>query len=703
MGPPRLQTSAFFILAVALVYFLAGRFGLYLSPVHQSVAGVWPPSGIALALCLLVGNRVWPGIFLGALAIDLATSHAIGPSLLISAANTFECLLGAWFIRRFAGGLEAFDTAPAIVVFTESVVAAALLGATLGVVALMAGNLVPGSRVYEVWLTWWLGDATGALIITPFIILWWRDPFEGWSWPRVIEAAILLAIIVVTGYWMFDGAAGARRYPLTFLPFPPLLWIALRFGPRETMAAVLIFAVFAIGGTMRGIGPFAWSSPIESLGLLQSFLGVSTLASLALAAEAKRRRSIEREVVRFNAELTERVEARTNELRRLHSRLAEAQHVARVGSWEWNIGDDVVWWSEELYRIYDLEVGSPVTYATFLERVHPDDRARVEATVTRAVETREPFAFEHRILLHDGTVRILSAHGRVTIDESGQSSRMMGIGLDITDRKRAEEERIQLLREQEARREAEESNRSKDQFLANLSHELRTPLNAVLGWAELLRSPRTDAELRVRAIDAITRNVWIQAQLVSDILDVARIRSGTLRLQPRPVVLLDVINAALEIVGPMMVSKNIKVRVSVPDGLDEVIGDSQRLQQVFWNILSNAAKFTPPNGHVGVTASKSDFGIDITVEDDGPGIDPAFLPHVFEQFSQADGSVTRQHSGLGLGLAITHQLVRLHNGEIAAANRPEGGATFTIRLPVGPAPAEALGLTTFAPGTNVKG
>ena len=347
----------------------------------------------------------------------------------------------------------------------------------------MAGNLVPGSRVYEVWLTWWLGDATGALIITPFIILWWRDPFEGWSWPRVIEAAILLAIIVVTGYWMFDGAAGARRYPLTFLPFPPLLWIALWFGPRETMAAVLIFAVFAIGGTMRGIGPFAWSSPIESLGLLQSFLGVSTLASLALAAEAKRRRSIEREVVRFNAELTERVEARTNELRRLHSRLAEAQHVARVGSWEWNIGNDVVWWSEELYRIYDSEVGSPVTYATFLERVHPDDRARVEATVTRAVETREPFAFEHRILLHDGTVRILLAHGRVTIDESGQSSRMMGIGLDITDRKRAEEERIQLLREQEARREAEESNRSKDQFLANLSHELRTPLNAVLGWA----------------------------------------------------------------------------------------------------------------------------------------------------------------------------------------------------------------------------
>jgi signal transduction histidine kinase len=448
------------------------------------------------------------------------------------------------------------------------------------------------------------------------------------------------------------------------------------------MAAVLIFAVFAVGGTIRGIGPFAWSSPIESLVLLQSFLATSTVASLALAAEARRRRVIEMEVLRFNAELTDRVEARTNELRRLHGRLAEAQQVARVGSWEWNIASDVVWWSEELYRIYELPLGSPVTYATFLGRVHPEDRARVEATVSRAIETQEPFAFEHRIIVADGSERILAAHGRVTVDESGRPSRMVGIEHDVTDRKRAEEERIQLIREQEARLEAEESNRSKDQFLATLSHELRTPLNAVLGWAELLRNHRTDEELRVKAIDAITRNVWIQAQLVSDILDVARIRSGTLRLQPRPIVLLDVINGALEVVAPMMASKNIKVRVTVADGLDGLIGDGQRLQQAFWNILSNAAKFTPPNGHVGVSATKSASGIEIAVEDDGPGIDPAFLPHVFEQFRQADGSVTRQHGGLGLGLAICHQLVRMHNGEIVAANRPGGGAAFTIRLPV---------------------
>ena len=653
MRPQRMQTSAL-IPAVALVYYVAGRFGLSVALVHQSAAGVWAPSGIALALCLLAGNRVWPGVLLGAVAIALTTTHALGPSLLIGIGNTLECLAAAWLVRRFAGGLDTFEIAPAIVVFTESVVAAALVGSSLGVVALMAGNLVPADRVYGVWLTWWLGDATGALILTPFIVLWWRYPLEDWSWPKLLEAAILLVIIVLTGYWMFDGAAGARRYPLTFLPFPPLLWIALRFGPRETMAAVLIFAVFAVGGTIRGDRTVCLVVTHRVARTYSSrFWPPGTVASLALAAEARRRRVIEMEVLRFNAELTDRVEARTNELRRLHGRLAEAQQVARVGSWEWNIVNDVVWWSEELYRIYELPLGSPVTYATFLSRVHPEDRARVEATVSHAIETQDPFAFEHRIILADGTERTLAAHGRVTVDESGRPSRMVGIGHDVTDRKRAEEERLQLIREQEARLEAEESNRSKDQFLANLSHELRTPLNAVLGWAELLRNHRTDEELRVKAIDAITRNVWIQAQLVSDILDVARIRSGTLRLQPRPIVLLDVINSALEVVAPMMASKNIKVRVTVADGLDGLIGDGQRLQQVFWNILSNAAKFTPPNGHVGVSATKSASGIEIAVEDDGPGIDPAFLPHVFEQFRQADGSVTRQHGGLGLGLAIS--------------------------------------------------
>ena len=674
--------SATLVVAIGLVYFAAGRLGLALAFDNPNVSGIWPASGIALAACLLVGNRVLPAIFVAAFAVYILTSHAVAVSLVIAVGCTLECLAGATLIRRFAGGLAAFDTAPAILVFAESTLPAALVGATIGLLALLSARLVTPDRISEIWLTWWLGDAAGALILTPLIVTWVREPLPRWSWRKHVEALGVFAAVAAISYTMFAGVAAQRRYPLTFLPFPVLLWVALRFGPRETMTAVFVLAAAAVEGTLRGVGPFVASSPVETILLLLSFLATITVPSFALAAEAARRRASEAEVRQLNAELTRRVEVRTDELRRSHGRLAEAQHVARVGSWDWNISEDTLWWSDELYHIYGVPVGTRVNYATLLDLVHPDDRSRIDAIVQHAIETAEPFAFEHRVIRADGATRVISAHGRARVDENDRTTRMMGIGHDITDRKQAEEERMQLLREQAARREAEESNRTKDHFLATLSHELRTPLNAILGWAEILRSPRTDEELRNRAIDAISRNVSIQAQLVSDILDVARIRAGTLNLQPRPMVLTEVINGALEIVHPMLASKNIDVRVSVAPGANSLVADAQRLRQVFWNLLSNAAKFAPEGGHVGVRATPSDDGITIAVEDDGPGIDPAFLPRVFEQFSQADASVTRQYGGLGLGLAITHHLVRLHNGDIDARNRPEGGAVFTVRLPV---------------------
>jgi signal transduction histidine kinase/integral membrane sensor domain MASE1 len=681
MGRQRMPTYPL-LGAVALLYFLAGRFGLSLALIHKSVSGIWPASGIALAICLLAGNRVWPGIYIGSFLVNITTSHALGASLLIAGGNTLECLLGAWLVRRFAGGLAAFDTAPAILFFAESVVAAALVAATIGLFALSASGLVTPDTAPSVWLTWWLGDASGALVITPLIIFWKRESIQDWTWQKALEALLLFIVVGTTGYAMFAGLAAERRYPLTYLPFPVLLWAALRFGPRETMTVIVFLAALAVEATLRGVGPFGRPSAVEEMVLMHSFLAICTVASLALASESARRRATEEQVRQLNVDLAARVEARTDELRRSHGRLAEAQHVAHLGSWEWDIDADTIWWSDELYRIYDVPHGTPIKYGMFLQVVHPDDRAALDATVRRAIETKEPFSFEHRVIRSNGKIRVLSANGRVTTDESGRATRMIGIGHDITDRKQAEEERLQLLREQEARKEAEESNRSKDHFLATLSHELRTPLNAVLGWAEILRNPRADEELRTRAIDAINRNVAIQAQLVSDILDVARIRRGTLQLTQGPLVLTDVINSALESVLPMIASKNIDVRVSVAPGAEKLVGDGHRLQQVFWNLLSNAAKFTPANGRVAVKATTTDHGIAIAVEDNGPGIDPTFLPHVFEQFSQADRSVTRQHGGLGLGLAITHHLIRLHDGEIAAANRPEGGAVFTIRLPV---------------------
>jgi PAS domain S-box-containing protein len=262
-----------------------------------------------------------------------------------------------------------------------------------------------------------------------------------------------------------------------------------------------------------------------------------------------------------------------------------------------------------------------------------------------------------------------------------------GIGGQIgqfTQRKRAEEERAELFeRERAAREDAEKANRLKDEFLATLSHELRTPLNAVIGWSRMLNSGRLDRENSKHALEVIERNAWAQKQIIEDILDVSRVITGKLQLNLSPVDLVAVVDAALDAVRPAMEAKEIKIETIIDSSLRTISGDSDRLQQVVWNVLSNAAKFTPNGGSVEISVSQSDSHVHIQVRDSGPGIDPNFLPHVFERFRQADGSTTRQHGGLGLGLAIVRHLVELHGGTISVENRTDDqGAIFKIRLPL---------------------
>jgi PAS domain S-box-containing protein len=244
-------------------------------------------------------------------------------------------------------------------------------------------------------------------------------------------------------------------------------------------------------------------------------------------------------------------------------------------------------------------------------------------------------------------------------------------------RRDAEEARV-------ARAEAEEAGRVKDEFLATLSHELRTPLNAILGWAHMLRDPLLPPERRQSAVDTIVRNAQSQEQLISDILDVQRIMAGKIRLNLRQVDLGNVVRAAAETVQPTADAKEVRLQLLLDLDAPPIAGDPDRLQQVVWNLLSNAIKFAPPKGSVQVRLLKSGTDCELIVEDNGPGIDPTFIPHMFERFRQADSSTTRTHKGLGLGLAIVRSLVEMHGGTIAAANSSEQGATgaiFTIRLP----------------------
>jgi len=240
-----------------------------------------------------------------------------------------------------------------------------------------------------------------------------------------------------------------------------------------------------------------------------------------------------------------------------------------------------------------------------------------------------------------------------------------------------------LAAEQAARSTAEAANRMKDEFLATVSHELRTPLTAMLGWIWWLRRGAGDAEAQARAIETVERNARAQAQLVEDLLDVSRIVTGKLRLDVRPADLRDIITAAIDSVRTAADGKGVTLEARLPDAAAGAVVDPDRLQQVVWNLVSNAIKFTPEGGHVDVTLEQRPSEASIVVTDTGAGISPAFLPYVFDRFRQAEASSTRTHGGLGLGLAIVRHLVELHGGTVRAASPGEGhGTTFTVTVPL---------------------
>jgi hypothetical protein len=282
-------------------------------------------------------------------------------------------------------------------------------------------------------------------------------------------------------------------------------------------------------------------------------------------------------------------------------------------------------------------------------------------------------------------------------DEQGRLRGFAKVTRDITDRKQAEETQRALMQQREARlaaeeersraeasfRVAQEANRAKDEFLMTLSHELRTPMTAILGWARLLPTMSPADPMFREAVSSIARGAQLQARLIDDVLDVSRIVSGKMRLARERLNVENILNASLEAVRPSAGARGIRIETSFSQGLGWIVADPTRLQQVMWNLLTNAVKFTPKGGTIHVSARRTSSHIEVTVADTGEGIDPQFLPHVFEPFRQAENPQTRVHGGLGLGLSIVRYIIEAHGGSIAAESTGRGkGATFTVTLPV---------------------
>lgn len=664
--------------AFTLLYFLAGKLGLALASIHPSASAVWPPTGIALAAALLFGLRVWPAILLGAFLVNITTAGSIATSAGIAAGNTLEALIGARLVNRFAAGIDAFQRPQSVLRFALVIALAATVSASVGLLSLYAGGYAEAARAPGVWFTWWIGDTVGALVFTPFILVWARARKDAVTGSPVEAVALGLAIAGVT------GLVFSYREPVGYALLPLVVWASVRFGRRGAATAALAISAIALWGTVQGLGPFATDSPNRPLLYLEVFVGSVMLTSLVLAAAIRGREQAEAALRRSYEELEGQVRKRTaslgdaiRDVERSRSVLNEAQRVAHIGSWEWDILADRVTWSDELYRIYGLEPGSiEVTYQAYMERVHPEDREQTAASVGAALEGEEGFEFEERIVRPDGEVRVIQSKGYVVRDESGLPQRMIGTCHDITERKRVEielGERMQAL---------DRSNAELSMLSYAASHDLKEPLRTVASNVQLIeqRLRGTGAPEIERSARFAVEGVRRMDELITDLLaysNAERPSNGVVDA-----------NRALAEARARLATTIAETGARIESGpLPRVVAGPARLAGLFQNLISNAIKYRHDGRvpEIRISAERHGALWRFVVADNGRGFDPSQAERAFVLFERLhpDPAIP----GTGMGLAICRRIVESQGGRIWAESEKGRGSVFRFTLPAdGPGP-----------------
>jgi signal transduction histidine kinase/integral membrane sensor domain MASE1/ActR/RegA family two-component response regulator len=671
----RLRVDLAGIAIVAAVYYCAAKLGFLVAFVAEQVSPVWPPTGIALSALLLVGPRVWPGVAIGAFLANVTTHESIATAFGIASGNTLEAVAGAWLLRRLIGfdcSLHRFKDAVGLVILAAGV--STTVSATIGTTSLCLGGAQPWAKFGSLWAVWWLGDAMGDLVFAPAILVWstaWR---QKWTAAAVGETLALLVALILLAVGVFGIATPHIHMQHAYLIFPVVIWAAVRVGQPGATTATLLISIIAIVGTARGRGPFQGHSPSESLDLLQYFMATVAATGLLLAAA-----------------MSERTEAQQR-VRESDEQSRFTLEAAHVGTWEWNLKTGQVRWSDNMESLHGLargQFGGNLDAA--VETVHPVDRDALFASIRSAVDAKGEFHVEYRTLHRDPPAWI-EGRGRVIVGPSDEPLRMLGICVDVTQRKEA----VQAL---------VESDRRKDTFLATLAHELRNPLAPISNAMQYFRLKGGPVEPDVQQFtDIIERQTRQMTRLVDDLLDISRINRDKLELRKESVDLASVVQTAVETARPALKAQGHQFSVELPAEPILLQADPVRLAQVFSNLLHNAAKFTPPGGRIELCAERGQNEVVVTLRDNGVGIPPAQLSHVFEMFTQAGEATHQTLGGLGIGLALSRRLVEMHGGTIEAHSEGNGrGSEFRVRLPAhfaspapkprppGPARARALG------------
>jgi PAS domain S-box-containing protein len=619
------------VVLVAAVYFGGAKLGLNLAVGHGVITPVWPPTGIAIAALLLLGPRLWPAVAIGALAGNATSGVSLWVAAGIAVGNTLEAVVAVYLLRRISFR-ESFERVVDVVRFSCVGALAAAVAATNGVTVLALADSEAASPYGSRWLLWWMGDATGALLVAPLILVWATRPPRRVPVRRLAEGAVVIAALAGLSAVIFLG--GLWRYP--YLLFPLLLWAAVRFTQLGAVTASVTVAAFGVAGVITQNVPLNGRDETFAVEILQSLLAIIAVSLLALGASIAER------------------DAAAASLRQAAVGLAEAQALAHIGSWEWDIAGDRVTWSNELYRIYDLQPErGQLNYDAYLSRIHPGDRDAVRGTVERALADGEAFEMTHRVVLEDGHERIVQGRGRVILDRTGHPIRMVGTTQDITER-----QRVEAVREN---------------ILSAVSHELRTPLTAILGFAITLRErwPMLTDEGREEMISLVASQAARLERLLNDLLDVDRLRHGRLRVEFEQADLAELVRG---VVAARPNGREIDVQAeSVYASIDPA-----KFERIVENLLTNAERHTPTESPIAVSVAPNGTGALLRVDDRGPGVPDSEKEAIFQAFTRGSEA---EATGVGVGLALVAQFAALHGGRAWVEDNPGGGASFRVLFP----------------------
>ncbi len=669
-------------LAVFFFYAATGWLGLRLNPVSGFATLVWPPTGIALIALMIFGEELWPGVFLGALVVNFITGASLPVALGIAVGNTLEPVIATIALKRMGFHLSLDRLKDVLALILLGGIVGPSIAATIGSLSLLAGGIVSsGASFLLTWRAWWLGDALGALLLAPLIFSWFSDRRKfNLASVRFLEAALMFSACAALGVEVFGpGLGGPSAGPsFVYLMLLPLIWAAIRFHPRETLLGLFLLSAIAIAGTVEGYGPFARSTISEGLLFLQIFMWISVATSMVLASSVEERRHIEEELKKSNDGLRREAERLGIEMSRSETLLA-------------SIGEGVIAVDQDarvsaMNRAAELMLGlasekargrSVFEVAPMFDekgRLAPTERQPLHLSLESGKTVTTPMTSNDYFMDGQGARFPISVTASALVPEKDVRGAVM-VFRDITAEKKVAQ--------------------SKTEFVSMTAHQLRTPLTSARWSLELLLSSRKELSKEQKEnVEEIYASIIRMAELVNDLLNIARIERGEFTLARENVDLLEVVRKIVGEYKLQLKEKDILLEQRLPERLPTVMTDPQMIAIAIEDVVSNAIKYNAKGGRVEISLAEKRAGESLdgrrarqdgvlaVIADNGYGIPKHQQHQIFNKFFRASNAMEHDVYGTGFGLYIAKVIVDYSGGEIWFDSEEGKGTTFYLFLPL---------------------